>query len=270
MLELLTDFSSFCNSHQLRYILGYGTCLGAARHKGFIPWDDDIDVCMPYEDYLSFLRLYRGKHVLFTCKKFKYAYPFGKLVYANTRGRIKSAIDTFGVFIDIFPMFMIDTHKYAAVFSKLRRCQFKLSSIYRVPVAPPPTDYYKSLGYGFIAVRKTKHAIIYFVKRLRVFWFPQLIYCRKLIHLLTLAKGGDGYVGPDESLFDSPRIIFPTDLFNEPTPMEFEQHTFAGPTNVSDYLERCYGPGYMTPPPPNERRSHGYSFYRTPNKTKNR
>lgn len=50
-LELLEAFDAFCSEHGLRYSLTAGTLLGAIRHKGFIPWDDDIDVCMPRPDY---------------------------------------------------------------------------------------------------------------------------------------------------------------------------------------------------------------------------
>ena len=50
-LNLLKDFDQFCKKYNLKYSLCYGTLIGAARHKGFIPWDDDIDVCMPRPDY---------------------------------------------------------------------------------------------------------------------------------------------------------------------------------------------------------------------------
>ncbi len=56
-LRLLEELDSFCKTHQLKYSLCYGTLIGAARHKGFIPWDDDIDVCMPRPDYERLLAL---------------------------------------------------------------------------------------------------------------------------------------------------------------------------------------------------------------------
>ena len=56
-LDLLQVFKEFCNAHQLRYYLWSGTLLGAVRHQGFIPWDDDVDVVMPRRDYETFKQL---------------------------------------------------------------------------------------------------------------------------------------------------------------------------------------------------------------------
>ena len=58
-LNILIEFDHFCNEHGLKYVLDGGTLIGAIRHKGFIPWDDDIDVVMPFPDFLKFVELYR-------------------------------------------------------------------------------------------------------------------------------------------------------------------------------------------------------------------
>lgn len=58
LMDILNAFCDFCDKHNLRYFLDYGTLLGAVRHKGFIPWDDDLDVCMPVPDYLVFKDLF--------------------------------------------------------------------------------------------------------------------------------------------------------------------------------------------------------------------
>jgi len=58
LLEILDDVTEFCDQHNLTYMLGGGTCLGAIRHKGFIPWDDDIDINMPRESYNRFMDLF--------------------------------------------------------------------------------------------------------------------------------------------------------------------------------------------------------------------
>ena len=65
-LDILRELDRVCNENELKYYLAFGTCLGALRHKGFIPWDDDIDVLMSYEDAKKLLKIRR---------KFKKKYP---------------------------------------------------------------------------------------------------------------------------------------------------------------------------------------------------
>ena len=56
-LQILIDIDMFCNAHHIQYFVSSGTLLGAVRHKGFIPWDDDIDISMPRKDFERFLSL---------------------------------------------------------------------------------------------------------------------------------------------------------------------------------------------------------------------
>ena len=79
-LELLFYFDSFCKEHHLRYFLSGGTLLGAIRHQGFIPWDDDVDVMMPRKDYEKFISLSEEiseRYHLSECRLEKeYTYPW--------------------------------------------------------------------------------------------------------------------------------------------------------------------------------------------------
>ena len=67
--ELLVEFKQFCEKNGLRYYICFGTLIGAVRHQGFIPWDDDIDVIMPRPDFERFQQLYadHGRYKLFSC-----------------------------------------------------------------------------------------------------------------------------------------------------------------------------------------------------------
>lgn len=105
--DILNFVDGFCKKNGLRYWLAYGTLLGAVRHKGYIPWDDDIDILMFREDYEKFVTTFKDERykVFATEVNAKYPYPFAKVGDTATyfEEEIKDAIDT-GVNIDVFPL----------------------------------------------------------------------------------------------------------------------------------------------------------------------
>ena len=112
-LELLKEFDSICHNHGLRYDLAGGSLLGAVRHGGFIPWDDDIDVCMPRPDYLRLLELKAqgdlllpdGRDVI-SHRDHTFARHFGRYVRHDVRRLSDMAEDDDCPYIgmDIFPI----------------------------------------------------------------------------------------------------------------------------------------------------------------------
>ena len=108
-LNVLANFDSFCKEHNLKYFLAFGTLLGAVRHKGFIPWDDDIDVFMLRDDYNKLIRYYKdGRFKLMSVERLKknqYSYAYAKLVDAETLLIEKIRPNQkLGIGIDIFPL----------------------------------------------------------------------------------------------------------------------------------------------------------------------
>jgi len=107
-LDLLQKTAEFCEKNGLRYFLCGGTLIGAIRHKGFIPWDDDIDIAMPRPDYDQFVKTFNQSENYYRVVNLDtnpdYAYCFAK-VYDNRTimNELHYPGDTFGVYIDVFP-----------------------------------------------------------------------------------------------------------------------------------------------------------------------
>ncbi len=110
LLEMLGVFHEFCKENGLSYFALGGTALGAERHKGFIPWDDDVDVGMPRRDYEKLKALVENKQLgdyvfEFPSNKKDFVYAYGKMydtrttLVENTRYKTKR-----GIFLDIFPL----------------------------------------------------------------------------------------------------------------------------------------------------------------------
>lgn len=111
LLEMLKWFDDFCRNNNLKYYAVGGTLLGAVRHQGFIPWDDDIDVAMPRKDYKKLYQLMNGKifdhYILETelSDNRDFCYPYAKLYDINTT-LIENTREPLvrGLFLDIFPL----------------------------------------------------------------------------------------------------------------------------------------------------------------------
>lgn len=108
-LEILKDVHTFCEEHSIRYSIAYGTLIGAIRHKGFIPWDDDIDIVMPRPDYERFCQDYTSDRFYISNPKRDplCCIPFSR-VYDKDRTSVFSRVpwhkEDSGLWIDIFPL----------------------------------------------------------------------------------------------------------------------------------------------------------------------
>ena len=114
VLAIFKEFQRICDLHNLRYFAIGGTCIGAVRHRGFIPWDDDIDVAMPFEDYKRFTEIAKDELQL----PYSVVDPYERRYYTHTIIRIQNentaSIDKkdqlypdvyTGVFLDVMPIF---------------------------------------------------------------------------------------------------------------------------------------------------------------------
>ena len=120
MLQIMIATDRICRKNNIRYILFHGTMLGAIRHHGFIPWDDDMDIAMPREDYDKFVKIANSEfpeRFRFECYENTrdYPYNFGKIRAVNTLFKEKFTASlniNHGVYIDVFPVDYVRASDY--------------------------------------------------------------------------------------------------------------------------------------------------------------
>ena len=110
MLNLLIKFAKYCNKYEFRYFLAYGTLLGAIRHNGYIPWDNDIDIWMPRPDYNNLIRNTKIHPISeeISCLDYNEVKTFPFLKVIDNRTSLKEYFlvteKNLGLYIDVFPL----------------------------------------------------------------------------------------------------------------------------------------------------------------------
>lgn len=128
-IDLLLELDRICKKHNLRYFLMYGSLLGAIRHKGFIPWDDDLDVAMPREDYEKLIKIAPKEMTspyFFQIPETDngYYYTFAKIRNSNTAAIIplfKEQGFNMGILLDIFPLDLCDLNTVEENFKMIQK-----------------------------------------------------------------------------------------------------------------------------------------------------
>lgn len=248
--DMLKVFDDFCKENNIRYFLAYGTLLGAIRYKKFIPWDDDVDVLVPREDYNRLITLFQDneRYKLFAFEKNEaYLYPFAKLCDMTTR-KVEFNLDSgfeLGVDIDIFPLdaFDDDFEKAKKEAKQLKKDMLCLG--WSKLVSPPSNNPVKFLGQCFfMAFHKmvgSKH------------------YIRKMIRkCIGKSLNGSAYIGCKVWCVYGPRGIIPAEAFADSVDIEFEGRMFPAPIGWDTYLTCLYG-DYLPEPPVEKRKTH-HSF----------
>lgn len=235
-IEILEVFVSVAEKLGVEYYIYGGTLLGAVRHKGFIPWDDDIDVAMKREDYEKFIhnaQKYLPDNMFLQTYETDPEYP---KVYAKIRNSDTTFIETavkgrnmnHGVFIDIFALDPYSSKRASSLGFRIK----KALSLLRISYAFDDPDTSAKL------------------KRIR--WISKLVYptVNKAVRandaLFASCKSGD-------LLANNSRRACPAKYFNGTCELEFEGVKVTGPAGWEGVLGHMYGGDYMTLPPVEKR-----------------
>ncbi len=233
MLDILLKFDKICKENNLTYWLTAGTLLGAVRHNGFIPWDDDIDVAMPRRDYNKFIQLddYSKLFLQNKTTDLGFSQYWTKLRDKNSlyieEDELNKTINYHqGIFIDIFPVNCIN-NKVMKFYPILQRTVGILSSSNRF--------YSKWTKYDF---------------KLQAIKFLNLFDNQNnniVIESIDTADTNIKAVPKNE--------IYPLDS------IIFEEYQFSAPHNQAKYLKVFYGETYMELPPKEQRKIHHHKIY---------
>ena len=252
-LDILTAIDEYCSLNHIRYSLAYGSLLGAVRHKGYIPWDDDIDIFVPRDDYEklieSFPDGYKGHYNIASLSRDPlYLYPFAK-AYDNDTVLIEHVRDkkNIGVNIDIFPIDNVpDDEQEWKEYDNNRRLNNKLFRL------------------RFVKLKRSrsiwKNVVLLFV-RLLTFpvsqrrWSEAKNCHAQKFRMLTGKYCYDNCNG----IYKIPR--YKREWFDNIKKVPFENQLFSVFADYDECLSITYG-DYMTPPPVEKGQTrHSFNAY---------
>lgn len=255
-LEMLLYIDSVCRNNGIKYSIIAGTMLGAIRHGGFIPWDDDIDICVPMPDYDKLLRLLKeSERYKIRCDYFEnnYYYWHAKLVDNNTIAiEKKKPFDReMGVWVDIFPLCGIPNNiNYESFLHELDKLNKRVFSSVNLNYMWGGGSLLKTIAKALIKapygleckVRGTKHW-----KELR-----RALYIKQPFEDAS-------HVGIVPTLYGD-KTIYRKQLFEKYTDICFEGFNVMCIEKWEEYLRGTYG-DYMTPPPVEQRQASHFKAY---------
>lgn len=259
ILRMLKIIDHVCRKHDIHYWLDGGTLLGAIRHGGFIPWDDDVDIGMLREDYERFLKIATEE-----LPKDLFVQNLSTSVYAgNTWTQIKDRKSLVvleenakyhqGLYIDIFPFDNYSSNKIKRSFyEKILKTLYIKSYAVTAPFKRP---YFKgqNLVKNIIKLLIKVVFSVFYILNKNVIYNLNLKYRDKIIE--STKKNKDNYLGYGVDVLNWDNIYERETIF----PLEkakFEGMEFDVPSNTDAYLKNLYGNSYMELPPEHKRVQH--------------
>lgn len=252
-ISILNQVKEYCFEHKINYYLTGGTCIGAIRHKGFIPWDDDIDISMlrkDYEDFIEHFNSAESKYHVYTCVNApSYPFPFAKIadldtVYIEANDELTMEM---GINIDLFPIDRISDRKVLSEIVQ-QSVTFLRNIIYVKAINVSPER----------GIRK--NTILNISKTLGKVASSNAI--SKFINFIarnagdsTSEKGGILVWGYGK------REIVSMKVFDGTKNVDFEARKHLVPAGYHDWLTSIYGDYMQLPPVEKQVTHHQYSAY---------
>lgn len=245
--NILRIVDQVCKENELDYFVFYGTLLGAVRHKGFIPWDDDIDIIMPRKDYDSLAQVMENNsYGLFFMRPENTSdtiYPHGKMIDTSTELYVHGYkhVDGYGVGIDIFPIDYLSNNRL------LRTIKIKYALLLR-----------KLIEHSASTTVEKGSSYYLTIKRYIAFYLTRVLDTNKLINklnTLNIKNKPSSYYGvawdralPKELLFNAKR-------------MPFEDFYVNVPNDSLYFLKELFGDYLKYPPVEEQVPKHHYDAY---------
>ena len=249
ILNILINVAAFCEANDIKYSLAYGTLIGAIRHKGFIPWDDDIDIIMSRDEYEKFMLLYHDSYYELIKEDdvpnhlhSRVSDPSFRLQFTNSMRANK--LYKGGLWVDVFPVDKVpeDINKYWRIKKKVRRL-FLLQCVSEVK--------------GYNIFQNIAHILL----------FPFSGVFRKISQKeIKKYNNTDSHMGATLCVWHKKFPPFSLSFLNEFVDVEFEGHTFKSIKNYDAFLRSVYG-DYMQLPPESQRVAHHFykAFWKSEN-----
>lgn len=246
VLNNLVTIDRLCRENQIEYCLFYGALIGAVRHGGFIPWDDDIDLVMRREEYdkLRDVIIHSpdcGLNFIDITTDEKTIYSFAKVCDVRTRVTDLNFLDVegYGAFVDIFPFDYLPEDPQKR-YRKMKYCEF-LNRLRAVGSRKKP-------AVDMRGIKRLKGNVAHA--------FTQLVNSPSFVKKIDKAgressKTQTDYVG----IIRNPREVYPVNWIYPTKEIEFEGHYFYGPREVQKCLMQEYG-DFMKLPPEDKRIPH--------------